>query len=91
MMAIGSIYAMQCYTKHVQFLWQPKKSLLNELDVNEKYIRGSNYHKNFINSFVEMLTAKFAKSNENNRNQILHKTRSNKYVPYQELFSEIEY
>ena len=90
MMAIGCIQALQCNTNKCPVgVATQNKSLMKGLDVNEKYKRVSNYHKNIIHSFVEMLSAAgLTKSNEINRKHILHRTGPNKLVSYQELYSE---
>lgn len=64
-------------------------SLMQGLDVNEKYIRVANYHKNIILSFVEMLAAaSLTTSNEIQWKHILHRTGPNKLESYQELYPE---
>lgn len=91
MMTIGCIQALQCNTNKCPVgVATQNKSLMKGLDVNEKYIRVANYHKNIIHSFVEMLAAAgLATSNEIQRKHILHRTGANKLVSYQELYPEI--
>ncbi|MDF1517961.1 MAG: FMN-binding glutamate synthase family protein [Lutibacter sp.] len=90
MMALGCIQALQCNTNKCPVgVATQNKSLMKGLDVNEKYIRVANYHKNIIHSFVEMLAASgFVKSDEIKRNHILHRIGPNKLVSYRELYPE---
>lgn len=90
MMAIGCIQALQCNTNKCPVgVATQNKSLMKGLDVNEKYIRVANYHKNIVHSFVEMLAAVgLAKSDEIKRKHILHRIGSNKLVSYEELYPE---
>lgn len=88
MMAIGCIQALQCNTNKCPVgVATQNKSLMKGLDVNDKYLRVANYHKNIIHSFMEMLAAAgLAKSEEIERKHILHRVGTNKLVSYQELY-----
>lgn len=90
MMAIGCIQALQCNTNKCPVgVATQDKSLMRGLDVNDKYIRVANYHKNIINSFVEMLAAAgLSGANEIKRKHILHRIGQNNLVSYQELYPE---
>lgn len=90
MMAIGCIQALQCNSNKCPVgVATQNKSLMKGLDVNDKYIRVANYHKNIVHSFVEMMAAAgLAKSDEVKRKHILHRMGPNKLVSYQELYPE---
>jgi len=90
MMAIGCIQALECNTNTCPVgVATQNKSLMKGLNVNDKYVRVANYHKNIIHSFLEMLAAAgLEKSAEIQRKHILHRIGPNKLVTYQELYSE---
>lgn len=90
MMAIGCIQALQCNTNKCPVgVTTQDKSLMKGLDVNDKYVRVANYHKNIIHSFIEMLAAAgLSAPKEIQRKHILHRIGPNKLVSYQELYTE---
>ena len=90
MMAIGCIQALQCNTNKCPVgVATQNKSLMKGLDVNDKYVRVANYHKNIVHSLTEMLIAVGVSSpDEIKRKHILHRVGPNKMITYKELYAE---
>jgi len=91
MMAIGCIQALQCNTNTCPAgVATQDKSLMKGLDVNDKYVRVANFHKNTVVNYSEMLAAAgLTSGSEVKRKHILHRLGPNKIVSYEELYPEI--
>ncbi len=91
MLAIGCIQALECNkdTCPVGVATQ-NPTLVKGLDVDDKAQRVANFHKNTIDSFVELIAAVGLKSHhELERKHIIHRKGANQLVSYEELYSEI--
>lgn len=90
MMALGCIQALQCNTNTCPVgVATQNKSLMKGLDVNDKYVRVANFHKNTVNNFVEMLAAAGLRNGEEiERKHILHRLGPNQMVTYAQLYPE---
>ncbi len=58
MLSIGCIHAQKCNTNTCPTgVATQDKSLIKGLNVNDKYVRAYNYHKNTVHSFLELMGA----------------------------------
>lgn len=90
MVAIGCIQALQCNTNTCPTgVTTQNKSLMKGLDVGNKSIRVANFHKNTIESFLELIAAAgLNNSTEIQSKHILHRIGPNNFVTYETLYQQ---
>ena len=90
MMAVGCIQALECNTDNCPVgVATQNKVLMKGLDVPSKADRVANYHKNTIDSFVELIAAAGLASHDDiTREHIIHRKGPNDLVTYTELYKE---
>jgi glutamate synthase domain-containing protein 2 len=88
MIALGCIQALQCNSNTCPTgVATQNKSLMRGLDVGDKSIRVANFHKNIIESFVELIAAAgLSDSTQIKRKHILHRIGPNKMISYEEIY-----
>jgi glutamate synthase domain-containing protein 2 len=93
MFSLGCIQALQCHknTCPTGIATQDER-LANGLVVTEKKDRVANYHKNTVESFVEIIASAGLKdSTELNRSHIYYRINQTEYKRYDELYKDISY
>jgi len=90
MMAMGCIQALRCNNNSCPVgIATQDKSLMNGLVVAEKGQRVANFHRNTLESFVELLAAAgLSRPEQLSRRHILHRIGPNQLLSYAELYPE---
>ncbi len=88
MMALGCIQALECNSNTCPTgIATQDTSLIKGLDVNDKFIRVANYHKNTIHSFNELLAAAgLSSSSDIEKKHVFHRLGPNQLVTYEKLY-----
>jgi len=91
MMAVGCIQALECNRNTCPTgVATQDPELVHGLDINDKKVRVANYHKNTIESFVELLGASgIAEPGKLNRHQINRRILMNQTLTLEEIYPSI--
>ncbi|MBW6481662.1 MAG: FMN-binding glutamate synthase family protein [Vicingaceae bacterium] len=90
MMAVGCIQALQCNTNTCPVgVATQNKSLMKGLNVADKSVRVTNFHRETVKSFVELLAASgLSKPEELTRIHINRRVSETKVMKYSEIYPE---
>ena len=91
MMAIGCIQALKCNTNHCPTgVATQDKSLAKGLVIEDKKVRVSNFHKNTVDSFMELLCASGINHPDKlNRTHVYRRVFMNLVKTYEEIYPTI--
>ena len=92
MMAVGCIQALECnHNTCPTGVATQKESLVKGLNVDDKKVRVANFHKQTIESFVELMAASGIKDPDQiNRSHVYRRIVMNKNMRYDEIYPYIE-
>jgi glutamate synthase domain-containing protein 2 len=92
MLATGCIQALQCHSnKCPTGVATQNKSLMKGLVVEDKAQKVANYHKETVNSFVELMAATgVSKPAELKREHINRRTSMNHFLNYNDIYPRVE-
>jgi glutamate synthase domain-containing protein 2 len=91
MMALGCIQALECNKNTCPTgVATQRPDLMNGLDVTDKTVRVANFHKNTVESFVELLSScGIADPEEINRSHVYRRVFMNMVKTYEEIYPTI--
>lgn len=91
MMALGCIQALKCNTNHCPTgVATQDKSLAKGLNIEDKKQRVANFHKNTVESFVELLAATgIANGEQLNRTHVYRRVFMNLVKTYEDIYPTI--